>query len=104
MSMNKMVSLMVLGAVLAVNPVWAGQGAAQERTVDISKMTCKELMRGNDTDREVGFAFYHGFFAGKKNSQIVNLEDLAAQTDRAKDYCLSNPTATVMEAFTKSAM
>jgi len=99
MSMKKMVSILILGAVLAATPALAEEG----KTVDIGKLTCKELMSGNDSDREIGMAFYHGFLTGKKNNMVINLHEMSAKTDRVKDYCLSNPTGTVMDAFAKSA-
>lgn len=104
MSVNRIAALLVLSLVLAVTPALAEEGAPEERTVDIAKFTCKELMGGDDTDREVGMAFFHGFLAGKRDSRTINLQDMGAMTDRVKDYCLSNPTSTVMDAFAKSAM
>lgn len=101
---KKMLSVLVFGFVLAAATTWADQGTTQENTVDISKLTCKELMSGDDSDREVGMAFYHGFLAGKKNNQVLNVSEMGSTTDKVKDYCLSNPTSTVMDAFTKSAM
>lgn len=102
MRASKMNSLLVLGAVLMVLPVWAGASTI-ENTVDIGKLTCKELMRGNDSDREIGIAFYQGFMAGKKNEMTIDLHAASSLTDSVKDFCLSNPTATVMDAFTQSA-
>lgn len=95
-------SLLVLVAVLMAIPVWAGEMTIESK-IDIGKLTCKELMRGNDGDREIGIAFYHGFLAGKKNEQTIDLHGAYSLTDRVKDFCLSNPTETVMDAFAKSA-
>lgn len=97
-----MKSILVLGAIIMVLPAWAGASTVEEK-VDINKLTCKELMKGNDSDRQIGFSFYHGFLAGKKNSQEIDLNTAYQLTDSVKDYCLSNPTATVMEAFNKFA-
>jgi len=99
-----MVLVMVFGFALAAATAWAEEGASQKGMVDIGKLTCKQLMGGDDSDREVGMAFYHGFLSGKNNNQVVNLEEMSAKTDKVKDYCLSNPTSAVMDAFTKSAM
>ena len=98
----KMKSLLVLAAMVVVMPVWAG-ASTNENKVDLGKLTCKELMRGNDSDREIGIAFYQGFLAGKKNEQIIDIQAASSLTDRVKDYCLSNPNTAVVEAFTKSA-
>lgn len=92
----------VLIAVLTALPAWAGEPTIEGK-IDIGQLTCKELMRGNDSDREVGIAYYQGFLAGKKNEQTIDLNAAATLTDSVKEYCLTNPTATVMDAFTQSA-
>ncbi len=103
MFVNKVVCFLALAVALVVVPVSAEEGKPGENTINIGKMTCKELMSGNDTDREVGIAFFHGYLAGKKGNEIVDLPSTSALSDRVRDYCLSNPTSTVMDAFTKSA-
>jgi len=96
MTVKKILCFGVLGMIFVFSPALAEETTLTGTTLDIGKLTCKELMRGNDSDRDVGIAFYHGFLAGKTNSQV-------AKTERVTDYCLSNPTSTVMDAFTKSA-
>lgn len=88
--------------VLLAGAMSGGEAASSAVTVDIAKMRCKELMAGNDTDREAGISFYHGYLAGKKNSQTLDVNAAAAQTNRVVDFCLSDPTSTVMDAFIKT--
>jgi len=102
MSVKKMLSFLVLGATLAATPVWSAEATGDAKTVDLGKLSCKDLMSGDDTDRSVTTAFFHGYFAGKKSVMTVNLQELSATSDKVKDYCLSNPTSTVMDAFAKS--
>ena len=103
MSMKKLTFFLVIGVALAAAPVWAEDGKHPANMLDINKMTCKELMSGNDAEREVGLAFFHGYLAGKKNIQIIDLPAASALSDKVRDYCLSNPNSTVMDAFMKSA-
>jgi hypothetical protein len=100
---KKVVVMVVLGMLLAAFQAWGAEPTTADKKIDISKMTCKELMGGDDTDREVGTAFFHGFMAGKKDNTIVDVKKTSALSDKVKDYCLSNPTSTVMEAFKKSS-
>jgi len=74
-----------------------------EKTIDIRKMTCKTLMAGSDRDRAVGITFFHGYLAGKNANPIVDVTALSALSDRVADYCLSNPTSTVMTALAKAS-
>ena len=62
----------------------------------------KELMAGNDTDREVDIAYLHGYFAGKKTSPILDIPAVTAQTERFFNFCLANPKVTVMKGYEKS--
>jgi hypothetical protein len=96
--------LIVFAAWMMVSSVaaWAEEGKPNEDAIDIMKMTCKHLMSGDDRDREVGVAFFHGYLAGKNNNQVVDLPKASALSSAVRDYCLSNPTSTVMDAFEKA--
>lgn len=100
---TRWIAVAVFCIALLVSPAWGADTDFPGQKIDISKMTCKELMSGDDTDREVGIAFFHGFMAGKKDNIIVDVNKVSSLTDKVKDYCLSNPTSTVMNAFKKSA-
>ena len=95
--------LVVMGMVLVAFQVWGAESKLSNGMIDITKLTCKEAMGGNDMDRAVTAGYFHGFLAGKKGSTVVDLDATSAHSDRVMDYCLSNPTSTVMEAFTKTA-
>lgn len=99
---KKVAVLVILVMVLVVFQAWCAESQFVDQKIDISKMTCKEMMSGNDADREVTTAFFHGFFAGKKNAPIVDVASTSDLSDKVRDYCLSNPTSTVMDAFTKA--
>jgi hypothetical protein len=68
-------------------------------TVDLAALTCKELMRQTDRDREATIAFVHGFMAGKKQAMVVNIKALETSTDKIVDQCLDSPTRKVMDVF-----
>jgi hypothetical protein len=102
MKVKKLMSLFVLGAVLVAIPALAETMKSEESVIDIAKLTCKELMIGNDIDREVGIAYFHGFIAGKANRHTLDGYAAGAITDKVTDYCLSNPANTVMDAFAKA--
>jgi hypothetical protein len=93
----------ILGATLVTLPAWAGQpGMPAAQSLDLGKMTCKQLMRGNDADRDAGLAYFNGYFAGKRNNLVIDAKAMTELTDRVKDFCLSNPTSTVLDAFAKA--
>jgi hypothetical protein len=99
----KPLRMWILGAALVALPAWAGQpGMPAAQSLDLGKMTCKQLMRGNDADRDAGLAYFNGYFAGKRKSLIIDAKAMTELTDRVKDFCLSNPTSTVLDAFAKA--
>ena len=99
----KALPLLALGIMLCTLPASAQDGKAPIRKIELDKLTCKDLMAGNDTDRDAGISFYHGYLAGKKNTTVIDLRAVAEHTDRVRDYCLSNPAATILAAYAKTA-
>ena len=96
------ISLTVLAGLFFAVPAWAeAPSAAAAQTVTVGKVTCKEMMAGSDMDRGAVVSFYHGYLAGKKSGEVIDITAMGALSDRVYDYCLSNPTSTVMGAFGK---
>ena len=99
--MKNMVIFLVIGIALAALPGWAEEERSVDKVVDINTLACKEVIGGSDRDREIALGFYHGYMAGKKKSNTINLIAMSDISDKVKDYCLSNPNHTIMEAFIK---
>jgi len=99
---KKVAVLVVLCILLVAFTAWGSESKMEGQTIDISKMSCKDMMSGNDTDRAVVAAFFQGYLAGKKNNVVVNVDAASDLSDKVRDYCLSNPKSTVMDAFAKS--
>ena len=98
----KAIGIVVLSVWLIAALAWIERATLAAQSLDISKMTCKELMAGNDADRDAGLGYFHGFVAGRKNNQVIDLKAMTELSDKVKDFCLSNPTSTVLDAFAKS--
>ena len=98
----KALLLAAAGTLLCSLPTWAQPGETPRLSINITTLTCKELMAGNDDDREAGISYLHGYMAGKNNNTMINLAATGAHTDRFRDVCLSNPTITVIDAYTQS--
>jgi HdeA/HdeB family len=70
--------------------------------LDLAALTCKDLMRQTDRDREATIAFLHGFMAGQKKAMTVDIKKLETETDKVVDQCLDNPRTKVMDVFAKN--
>ena len=98
------ISLAILAGLLVAALAWGQEPASDApRTVSVAKVTCKEMMAGDDMSRGAVLAYFHGYLAGKKSQEIADLTAMSSQSDRVSDYCLSNPTSTVMDAFAKAS-
>ncbi len=101
MKTYKILILFIVGIALCAPPAWAEEEKTPVNAIEIDKLTCKELMAGNDLERDVVIAYYHGLMDGKKKVETLDIPEASAISDEVRDYCLSNPTATVMQAFEK---
>ena len=100
--MMKPFLLAAAAIVFCASPGFAQEGTRTSLTIDITTYTCKELMAGDDDDREAGIAYVHGYMAGKNDIDMINTGEKGAHTDRFREVCLSNPTITVIDAYKKS--
>lgn len=70
---------------------------------DVTKVTCKEVMASNDQGRAVSIAFYQGYLLGKQDASSIDVLAASDKADAVLDFCLSNPTSTVLDAFAKAS-
>jgi hypothetical protein len=100
--MYRMITFSLFALTLLATPALSQDSPAPAK-LDATTWTCKELMAGRDHDRAAGIAFFHGYNAGKSGTTVFNVSELGDLSDRVKDFCLSNPSTTVLDAFAKSA-
>lgn len=99
---KKAAVLVVLTVSLFAFQAWGEESKLTGLKYDLTKMTCKELMSGNDMDRAIGLGVFHGFLMGRKNNTVADVPAMAVVSDEVTDFCLSNPNSTVMDAFTRT--
>lgn len=100
----RLISLVIFTGLLTVAAAWAEEPASDAaQKVTVGEVTCKQMMAGDDLDRGAVIMYFHGYRAGKMGQVVVDIPALSAQSDRVTDYCLSNPTVTVMDAFAKTS-
>jgi hypothetical protein len=72
---------------------------ANDSTVNLATITCRDLMTMSGEDEEDTFIFLHGFISGRNNELIINAPALTVVTDQVRNYCIDNPEATALDAF-----
>ena len=78
----------------------ASEGQAQT-TIDVAKITCQQLTLMKVADPDYIAIWLSGYYNGKRNSTVVDVEGLKDHAKKVKSYCLYNDKGTVMEAVQK---
>jgi hypothetical protein len=76
------------------------QEAAKPTTVDLATFDCRTLLSMNGEYRDNAVLFLHGYVSGQKKQTVIELAPIATSTDKIIDYCISNPSANALAAFT----
>jgi hypothetical protein len=87
--------LMVAALLLAA---LGGFGARAQVTVDVAKITCDQLTLYKITDPQNIALWLSGYYNAKRNNTVVDTQQLAANTQKIKQYCMLKPDSTVMQA------
>ena len=76
------------------------QEAPRPTTVDLSTFDCRTLLSMSGDYRDNAVLFLHGYVSGQKKQTVIELAPIATATDKVIDYCITNPSANALAAFT----
>jgi acid stress chaperone HdeB len=85
----------LLGSMFAVLAVSVAQAQV---TIDVSKITCDQYLSNKVASSRTVAVWLSGFYAGKRNSPVVDPTALERNADKVYQYCGSNPNLTLMQA------
>ena len=80
-----------LPAILAVS------GAQAQVTMDVSKITCDQFLLFKVADPQHIAIWIHGYYSGKRDNTVVDVQKLKDNADKLRDWCRSNINMTVMK-------
>jgi hypothetical protein len=69
--------------------------------VDLKSITCRSLLKLDDSDKEATMIFFHGYMSGKKGESMINVPNLAEISDQIIDHCINQPDETLLNMFEK---
>jgi acid stress chaperone HdeB len=72
--------------------------AVAQTTIDVSKITCEQLILLQVPDPDHLAIWLNGYYSGKRNTTTINVEQLKENARKVRSYCLSKGKGTVMEA------
>jgi hypothetical protein len=72
---------------------------AQE-TIDVAKITCSQILREQLPSPTHDIVLWlSGYYNGKRNSTIINLQTINDDEEKVRFYCYSNPDTPVLDAI-----
>ena len=75
--------------------------ATAQVTIDVAKITCDQLVLFKVAEPHEIAMWLSGYYSGRRNSTIVDVQNLKERTDSVYEYCINNRKVTVMEAVEK---
>jgi hypothetical protein len=73
-------------------------GAQAQVTIDVAKITCDQYASFKVTDPENIAIWLSGFYNGKRDRTVVDIQGLKEDAKKVWDYCIRNPKILVMNA------
>ena len=92
-----MIKLKIEILILIFVAIFASTAQAQV-TIDISKITCEQFRSYAITDPNNIAIWLSGYYNGRRNNTIIKVESFKENLGKLKDYCITNPKVTVMQA------
>jgi len=84
-----------IGLILAL---FCTSRAQAQVTIDVSKITCRQFILYEVTKPEYIAIWIHGYYSGKRDSTLVEAEQLKANADSVEKYCRHHLEEMVMRA------
>ena len=94
---------MRLSLTLALASAMAVAMATPSKAVvlDVSDLTCKDVLELKSDDLSAVMMWTHGYFGGKAGDTKIDFKSFEAAGKAIGEYCGANPTANWLEAIEK---
>ena len=86
---------LLLGSMFALLVVSASPAQV---TIDVSKITCDQYVLDKVTDFRTITAWLHGFYSGRRNNTVIDVQELERIADKVEEYCRSHRDMALMQA------
>jgi acid stress chaperone HdeB len=85
----------------AISALFVASAAQAQTTIDVSKISCDQLVTARVASPDYIAIWLSGFYNGKRNNTIIDVQRLQDNAQKIRTYCLYNNKGTVMEAVEK---
>ena len=72
--------------------------AHAQTMIDVSKITCEQFLLYKITNPNNIALWISGYYNGKRNNTVLDVQDMQKHVENVKDYCVKNYNTTVMQA------
>ena len=86
---------LLLGSMFAMLVVSA---ALAQVTIDVSKITCDQYVLDQVTDFRTITAWLDGFYSGRRNNTVIDVQALERTADKVEEFCRSHRDMPLMQA------
>jgi len=86
---------------LILSAASASQPAHAQVTLDLAKVTCDQWAGYKITNPQNIALWLSGFYNGKRGNTVIDTQGLAAENQKLRDFCITNPQMPVMQAVEK---
>ncbi|MGK7939625.1 MAG: HdeA/HdeB family chaperone [Crocosphaera sp.] len=70
-----------------------------ETMLDITTITCKDLLLMEGDQRDSTLVFFHGVMLGRSQTTMLDSEKISNQTDKVLEMCIARPNSKLMSVF-----
>ncbi len=74
----------------------------EDPVIDMNTVDCRTMLKMDGEEQSFTLIYFHGYISGTKGETLFDGPVLREATDAIMDYCIDNPSATVMESFEKN--
>ena len=67
--------------------------------VDVTAITCRDLLLMNNEDEEAAVMFIQGYLSGKNGDVEIDVDAIRSSSDRSFEQCIDAPDSTMMSVF-----
>ena len=91
----------VASALALILAAAAGGTAHAQVAVDLSKITCEQWSGYKITNPQNIALWLSGYYNGKRGNTVIDTQNLAAENQKLRDFCITNAQMPVMQAAEK---
>jgi hypothetical protein len=69
--------------------------------INLAQVSCQSVINMSEQDRTYTLVFFHGYFSGKENDRLVNVDQLTEITSKIAAACEARPQTPLIQVFAR---